>query len=907
MGGVEATHSRHSSQSTTNAAPNTSIETTIKAFDAERVRSESGLEAALVHLSRLTGEIGWVPGLAGRFVDAMLSAPSSGLAPFILFYLRMFMDDSVHLVNIFDPPQSNEFPISAACRLLSVLRDFFLRVVPPHETPREFSQLHLKVSNAPILLGELTKLRESLPSGSPVTTSPLSSRRSPDDEELEEEEGDHGFRVRKNKQRGGKSGGGAKGRRHTVSKVVQVDESVFRSLGFYVPTTMLEADALTQEIIAEQSSIFTQYIELLHTEPMEKYVRSNHIHDRDAPYHHVQPHHGQPATSMESNNIGKQSAVPAAFPIIQPLRAAKYFEEEATELGDWPIYISTRAFQHLRQLDGGDAAVFGIVRKKIKELSHGHFFESNQEVLVGNGGEVPIFEAKMSRDLRLVYQIDCGYYVDSCEDGTKFKYEKQQLRIYGIYTHAQLDKRLWASVASQSLHHGSEYRRRCMYREVAKDSNKGLNVTPPAIFPPRPEGENLVDVAKQASLGDADYLELHAILALEKFIPYSYTLLDTIRENEDVSHLFDVSPQEDEIIYHESSCLVLGRSGTGKTTTMLFKMIALERGAEKRCMKIRQIFVTQSRVLAGRVEEYFKKLSLGLQPASKTAGPTTGDAKVSEKTEQQLLDLDDEVDDDKRLPSRWSELQDHHFPLFLTIDQLYRLLEGDCELTYHRSTLTQGQRNVYGHHTLKSVSNAALDNYSRGLHESAVPGMDVVALKSRKGGLLTFEGFLLNIWPHFDANLVKGLDPALVFSEFMGVIKGCEESLATPNGYITRSAYEGMSVRTRSTFAQSRPTIYSLFEAYLKQKRVINCYDAPERTHALLKSVKKGVIGKLLDFIFSDETQDNLLIDAGLLRSLCRSPHGLFFAGDTAQTISIGSSFRFDDLKAHLYRLEASS
>jgi hypothetical protein len=62
-----------------------------------------------------------------------------------------------------------------------------------------------------------------------------------------------------------------------------------------------------------------------------------------------------------------------------------------------------------------------------------------------------------------------------------------------------------------------------------------------------------------------------------------------------------------------------------------------------------------------------------------------------------------------------------------------------------------------------------------------------------------------------------------------------------------------------------------------------------------------------VDFLYVDEAQDNLLIDARLLRSLCHNPHGLFWAGDTAQTISAGSSFRFDDLKAVLYRLEASS
>lgn len=37
---------------------------------------------------------------------------------------------------------------------------------------------------------------------------------------------------------------------------------------------------------------------------------------------------------------------------------------------------------------------------------------------------------------------------------------------------------------------------------------------------------------------------------------------------------------------------------------------------------------------------------------------------------------------------------------------------------------------------------------------------------------------------------------------------------------------------------------------------------------------------------------------------LCSNPEGLFWAGDTAQTISPGSAFRFNELKAFLFRIE---
>ncbi len=54
---------------------------------------------------------------------------------------------------------------------------------------------------------------------------------------------------------------------------------------------------------------------------------------------------------------------------------------------------------------------------------------------------------------------------------------------------------------------------------------------------------------------------------------------------------------------------------------MLFKMLGIERAYTLRkdsMRKPRQIFVTQSRVLAGKVEEYFSKLLDSLATADKT-------------------------------------------------------------------------------------------------------------------------------------------------------------------------------------------------------------------------------------------------------------------------------------------------
>lgn len=101
---------------------------------------------------------------------------------------------------------------------------------------------------------------------------------------------------------------------------------------------------------------------------------------------------------------------------------------------------------------------------------------------------------------------------------------------------------------------------------------------------------------------------------------------------------------------------------------------------------------------------------------------------------------------------------------------------------------------------------------------------------------------------------------------------------------------------------------------------------ACNRVHTLLAEVEeKGLPGDPVDFLYVDEAQDHLILEAAcellalhsspfwitnekpinlVLRSVCPNPDGLFFAGDTAQTISVGSTFRFSELKAFLYRLE---
>jgi len=130
--------------------------------------------------------------------------------------------------------------------------------------------------------------------------------------------------------------------------------------------------------------------------------------------------------------------------------------------------------------------------------------------------------------------------------------------------------------------------------------------------------------------------------------------------------------QEREIIERPSSCYVIGRSGTGKTTTMLFKMLAIQRTWQQdpdMGPKPRQVFITQSRVLASKVEEYFVKLTSSFEAAMYSPE----ELRVIEKDVEQEIEYVDQ-DDNRQwrsdLPERFSGLSDEHFPLFTTYDQV---------------------------------------------------------------------------------------------------------------------------------------------------------------------------------------------------------------------------------------------
>ncbi|KAI6021206.1 P-loop containing nucleoside triphosphate hydrolase protein [Pisolithus marmoratus] len=549
---------------------------------------------------------------------------------------------------------------------------------------------------------------------------------------------------------------------------------------------------------------------------------------------------------------------PSALQTVQSMRVSLYFDN-ADGFGEWRVLIGTSATKKLREFRRNDANKFKMVYRKIGELSRGQFSGDNQKRVDGTRSGVPIFEAHMQQDLRLVYQVDCVPDHGDENDDDKF----------------------------------DNYRCRCICRN--KPVRPGEKAYLPVIFPSRVH--DVVVKLPSLTLGDQKMDQLHSLLVLDKYVIFSQALLNGLIAKNDVQHVHELTSArllnaphhvtfwvevelgEFIVVAEIDEMLITPR----KTTTMLFKMLGIQRAWRQRhseghdISRPRQLFVTKSQMLANKVEEYFLKLLESLTLAGCTLEEL---ARLKpRRVDQELVDDDDDVPDIQNgIPQRYSELEDHHFPLFLTFDRLARMIAADILEADHAEA--------------KRITKLFMRSH------------DAEALDS----FVSYSVFVNTYWPRFPQNLTKGRDPWLVFGEIMGVIKGSEKSLVFDDGALDKKTYCALLSRSNPTFSGQRECVYAIYEAYSKLKYQHQHHDVADRTHAILKTLLGGssLKGHQVDFLYVDETQDNLLIDALLLRLLCNNPKGLFWAGDTAQTVSASSSFRFDDLKAFLSRIEVN-
>ena len=88
--------------------------------------------------------------------------------------------------------------------------------------------------------------------------------------------------------------------------------------------------------------------------------------------------------------------------------------------------------------------------------------------------------------------------------------------------------------------------------------------------------------------------------------------------------------------------------------------------------------------------------------------------------------------------------------------------------------------------------------------------------------------FKRKYWPKFDHRLTRRLDPGLVFSEILGVIKGCGENLSKEE-YLY-----GLSHKKSPLLLGARSEIYGIFESYLRKCQRWKEFDTADRCDQML-------------------------------------------------------------------------
>ncbi|CAE6538449.1 unnamed protein product [Rhizoctonia solani] len=268
-----------------------------------------------------------------------------------------------------------------------------------------------------------------------------------------------------------------------------------------------------------------------------------------------------------------------------------------------------------------------------------------------------------------------------------------------------------------------------------------------------------------------------------------------------------LKPDEKAIVRYQGTSVVIGRSGTGKTTALVYKMRANHQVAEASdsAESMRQLFVTRSPVLTRRVASYYK----GLIESTEIANKSPEELQIIRELNQNyqprdLLEFDNEADLRDDLPERYSELTGNHFPLFISYDKLGQLLEAD-----------------------------------------ALGTNDALALaRIRSKRLVDFKILKHQYWPKFDYNLTRKLDPALVYSGIMGVIRGYGRDLPEDE-YLN-----DLSTKKSPLLAHVRREVYTIFRAYKKRCITRGETDSADRVRTILEAREKGInIGSGVDYL----------------------------------------------------------
>ncbi|EPY78384.1 TPR and ankyrin repeat-containing protein 1 [Camelus ferus] len=597
-----------------------------------------------------------------------------------------------------------------------------------------------------------------------------------------------------------------------------------------------------------------------------------------------------------------------------------------------------------------------VMKKKIilaiQNLGNGEWTRGLRKRLRNLKGSIQLFEAKLDKGARMLWELAIDFSPRCSENPEKIIAAERGAhpseKVGRVYTEII---RIWDVVLDHDRLPDSiqaicsAYNRglSCVLRKKLKGINKGQVSANKKIqkWIPRCYVED-TEAEQSGARAEPEYFPPASAVETEynimKFHSFSTSMASNILNDTTatVEYPFRVGELEYAVIDLNprplEPIILIGRSGTGKTTCCLYRLwkkfhvywekagqagspllarqIWLKRSGEEEqeteaCARgaseepggpgqgaegctpeqphqlehLHQIFVTKNHVLCQEVQRNFVELS------------------KSTKATSHYKPLEPNV-------HRLQDLKDENFPLFVTSKQLLLLLDASLPKPFFlRNEDGSLKRTIIGWSTQEELT---IPNWQEEEEEAEAEegyGEEEKAAETRPCDsdprvFVTYEVFANEIWP----KMIKGktsYNPALIWKEIKSFLKGSFEALSSPKGRLTEEAYKKLGRKRSPNFKEDRSEIYVLFCLYQQIRSQKGYFDEEDVLYNLSRRLSKvKVLPWSIHELYGDEIQDFTQAELALLMKCINDPNAMFLTGDTAQTIMKGVAFRFSDLRS---------
>ncbi|KAM3131735.1 hypothetical protein pb186bvf_016131 [Paramecium bursaria] len=407
-----------------------------------------------------------------------------------------------------------------------------------------------------------------------------------------------------------------------------------------------------------------------------------------------------------------------------------------------------------------------------------------------------------------------------------------------------------------------------------------------------------------------------------------------------------MTEQEKNVVGSQGNILVIGRSGTGKTTCAVLRLFALQllfklrinhykkknkeifdsQGVSKKDIDsnlgLKCVFATASPVLANEVKQYYKALTDQIN--QEIAKNRQGEQEIIEET-QVKKDHESDEDEEKFKAElnkfeSFDQMGPNDFPVFFTIRKLIQMIDGSLYNPFFKKysntkavgntqLLSQWHNENHGVVRLNKDEKQFLDSddeHEENSYDSDPNSKQDINFNRQPviSKEVTYEVFLAEFWPTLQnvnstkilMKRLKGITPGLLWTHIYSYIKGSALCYARGVAHLDPGLYYGLQKKLMlkpGVMGQ----IYDLFLKYEQWKKQNKYYDLMDAVNYILNTIRQtNTKFKKIHYLMVDEVQDlpdNVLVLLSLVTEF-----STVLSGDTAQNIAKGVGFRFQDLNS---------